>query len=365
MNAPIRVLIAAGGTGGHVFPALAVAEELRAGGASVGFLGTAAGLEARVVPAAGFPLGLMQMAGLRGKGVGRWLAAPWLLLRAIGQARAFLRREAPQVVLGMGGFVSGPAGLAARSLGVPLLIHEQNAVPGYANRLLARVAQAVLTGFPIPTLGRSEWVGNPVRAAIAALPVPEARLAGRTGAPHLLVMGGSLGARDLNRVLLEAMARLAPAERPLIWHQTGQKHFEEVQRAYAEAGVEARVEPFIEDVAAALAWADLALCRAGALTIAELACAGLGAILVPYPHAVDDHQAVNAEFLVKAGAARVIRQEALNADSLLKLLMPLLRDPQVRLRMATAARAQAKPAAAQAVAQACRHWAMQHAGGGK
>lgn len=352
-----RILIAAGGTGGHVFPALATAEALRHSGDEVTFLGTSAGLEAKLVPGAGFPLQRMQMAGLRGKGVARLLAAPFLLARAVLQARCFLKELRPAVVLGMGGFVSGPAGLAARSLGIPLVIHEQNAVPGYANRLLARFAKCVLTGFPVPALEHSEWVGNPVRQAIAALPQPQARFQGRTDKARLLVMGGSLGARDLNRVLVESAARLPAAERPEIWHQTGEKHFEEVEAAYRSAGVEARVAPFITDMAEALGWADLALCRAGALTVAELACAGLGAILVPYPFAVDDHQAVNAEFMVRAGAARMIRQEKLSADTLLELLRPLLQDPLERLALAANARALAKPRAAEAVADKCRHLA--------
>lgn len=355
--AGMRILIAAGGTGGHVFPALATADALRRSGDQVTFLGTSAGLEAKLVPGAGFPLQRMQMAGLRGKGITRLLAAPFLLARAVLQARRLLKEERPAVVLGMGGFVSGPAGLAARSLGVPLVIHEQNAVPGYANRLLARFAKCVLTGFPVPGLKHSEWVGNPVRRDIAALPQPQARFQGRTGKTRLLVMGGSLGARDLNRVLVEGMARLPAAERPEIWHQTGEKHLQEVEAAYQSAGVAARVAPFIADMAEALGWADLAICRAGALTVAELACAGLGAILVPYPFAVDDHQAVNAEFMVRAGAARMMRQENLDADSLLELLRPLLQDPLERLALATNARSLAKPQAAEAVAQKCRHLA--------
>lgn len=357
-------MIAAGGTGGHVFPALAVAEVLRQGGDQVGFVGTAAGLEARVVPAAGFPLHLMQMAGLRGKGAGRMIAAPWLILRAVNQARQLLQQEKPQAVLGMGGFVSGPVGLAARSLGIPLLIHEQNAVPGWANRLVARIAQAVLTGFPLQSLGKqSQWVGNPVRGAIAALPEPRSRLASRAGPVRLLVMGGSLGARDLNRVLVDTLARLDPAQRPEVWHQTGPKHHAEAQQRYVDANVEARVEPFIENVAEALSWADLAICRSGALTVAELACAGLGAILVPYPHAVDDHQAANADFLVRAGAARMIRQEALTPESLLAQLQPILESADLRLHMAEQARSQARPAAADEVASFCRDWAARYARG--
>lgn len=358
-----RILIAAGGTGGHVFPALAVAEVLRESGDQVGFVGTAAGLEARVVPAAGFPLHLMQMAGLRGKGAGRMIAAPWLVMRALRQAREVLQQERPQAVLGMGGFVSGPVGLAARSLGIPLLIHEQNAVPGWANRLAARIAQAVLTGFPLRSLGaQSRWVGNPVRAAIAGLPEPRARFAGRSGPVRLLVMGGSLGARDLNRVLVDTLMRLDPAVRPAVWHQTGPKHHAEARQRYQEASIEARVEPFIENMAEALAWADMAICRSGALTVAELACAGLGATLVPYPHAVDDHQAVNADFLVRAGAARMIRQEALTPESLLAELKPMLDNAELRLRMAEQARAQAKPAAAAEVAKLCQAWAARFGG---
>lgn len=360
----LHIMIAAGGTGGHVFPAIAVAEYLRQQGERVSFIGTAAGLEAKAVPAADFPLHLMDMAGLRGKGLLRWLAAPWLLLRALLQARALLQREGAQALLGMGGFVAGPAGLAARSLGIPLLIHEQNAVAGWANRLLARFAQAVMSGFPLHSLGASaQWLGNPVRQAIASLPTPTQRMQGRQGPVRLLMMGGSLGARDLNRVVQVTMQDLTPAQRPEIWHQTGQKDFEETRQAYAAAGIAARVEPFIDDVAAALAWADIAICRAGALTLAELCCAGLGAILVPYPYAVDDHQAANADFLCQAGAALMMRQAQLTPGSLLTALRPLLADPDQRLAMAEAARRLAKPQAAQAVAACCQRLAsgVQHA----
>jgi UDP-N-acetylglucosamine--N-acetylmuramyl-(pentapeptide) pyrophosphoryl-undecaprenol N-acetylglucosamine transferase len=292
-----RVLIVAGGTGGHVFPALAVASALRERGVEVTWLGTRRGMEAKRVPEAGFPLDWVEVRGLRGKGVVGWLLAPFRLLRALIQALAVMRRRAPDVVLGMGGFVSGPGGLAARLSGRPLVIHEQNAIPGLTNRLLSRLAGRVLVGFPGTFPGRERHTGNPVRAAIARLPEPAARLAGRSGPMRLLVLGGSQGALGLNRVVPEALAELSPEARPEVWHQAGERHVALAQEEYGQAGVEGRVVAFIDDMSVAYAWADLVLCRAGALTIAELAAAGVGALLVPYPHAVDDHQSANAAFL--------------------------------------------------------------------
>ncbi|MHB1282064.1 MAG: undecaprenyldiphospho-muramoylpentapeptide beta-N-acetylglucosaminyltransferase [Acidithiobacillus sp.] len=353
------VLIAAGGTGGHIFPALAVADALRAQGVEVAFAGTAAGMEARLVPERGYPLHTLDMQGLRGKGLGRWLRAPWRVGKAILQARAILRKTQSRVVLGMGGYVAAPVGIAAWTLGRPLCLHEQNAIAGLSNRLLAPLAKRVFLGFPGARLARGEWVGNPVRETIRALPAPQERFSRRHGPAHLLIMGGSQGAKVLNEVSVTALSSMTTAERPAIWHQAGKDHVETTRAAYAQAGIDARVEPFIDDMATALGWADFALCRAGAATIAELAAAGLGAVLIPFPFAVDDHQAANARFLENAGAARMLRQEGLDAVQLRDVLNPLLTDAALRLRWAEAARAQARGDAAATIATAC----IEYAGG--
>ncbi len=349
------VLIMAGGTGGHVFPALAVAEWLREHGVSVAWMGTRQGLEAALVPKAGIPIEWIGVAGLRGKGPRRLLVLPFMLGRALWQAGAILRRLRPPVVLGMGGFASGPGGLAARALGIPLVVHEQNAVAGLTNRWLARFASQVLEAFPgtFPSARRAVSVGNPVRESIAALPSPAERLAGRAARPRLLVLGGSQGALALNRRVPEALALLDDGERPEVWHQAGGQLHETAAVAYQEAGVTARLTPFIEDMAAAYGWADLVLCRAGALTVAELAAAGIGAILVPFPFAVDDHQTANARFLEQGGAARVIQQAELSAETLAMSLRELLGDRQRLLAMAEAARRLASTGAAEQVARAC------------
>jgi UDP-N-acetylglucosamine--N-acetylmuramyl-(pentapeptide) pyrophosphoryl-undecaprenol N-acetylglucosamine transferase len=346
------ILIMAGGTGGHVFPALAVADALRARGVEVVWMGTRRGLEARVAPAAGIPIDWVSVSGLRGKSLLKTLLSPFMLMIAFAQAFGIMLARRPRAVLGMGGFVTGPGGLSAWLLRRPLLIHEQNAIPGLTNRLLSRIAREVLEGFP-GSLPNGRHVGNPVRADIAALPAPAQRMNGRNGAARLLILGGSLGARALNRLLPAALAKLDPALRPAVRHQAGRSHFDEAPAAYQAAGVTARVEPFIEDMAAAYAWADLVVCRAGALTIAELAAAGIGAILVPYPHAVDDHQTANARYLSDAGAALVHQEAALNADALAALLSGLVGDRARLLSMANAARALARPDAGRIVAERC------------
>ncbi|HUW54466.1 MAG TPA: undecaprenyldiphospho-muramoylpentapeptide beta-N-acetylglucosaminyltransferase [Rhodanobacter sp.] len=346
------VMIMAGGTGGHIFPGLAVAECLRAQGVPVVWLGAVGGMESTVVPAHQIELHSVAVGGLRGKGLRTRLLAPLMLLRALSASLYVLNKVKPRSVLSMGGYVAGPGGLAAWLLRRPLLVHEQNRVAGFTNRRLAGIAKRVLSGFA-DALPRAEWVGNPVRAAIAALPAPLQRMADRNGGPRLLVLGGSLGARALNLAVPQALARLAPMQRPEVLHQCGSRGLDEARRAYAEAGVEARVVPFIDDMAGSYAWADLALCRAGALTLAELAAAGLGAVLVPYPHAVDDHQTRNAETLVAAGAAQLIPENRLDAESLAQRLEALLGDRAKLLSMAVAARTLAKPDAAQAIAVAC------------
>ena len=349
------VLILAGGTGGHVYPALAVAEQLRGWGGRVDWLGTAAGLEDRVVPARGIPLHRVAVVGLRGKGAGAWLAAPVRLTRAVAQAWRVLAAVRPDVVLGMGGFVSGPGGLAAWLQGRPLLVHEQNAVPGLTNRLLARLARVVLEAFPGSfERGRhARHIGNPVRADLTDRPAPELRLAGRGPALRLLVLGGSQGARALNEAVPAALARLADRGSVEVWHQTGPTQLEAARAAYARAGSEGRLDAYIEDMAAAYEWADLALCRAGAMTLAELCAVGLGAVLVPFPFAVDDHQTRNARFLADRGAAVLVPQAGLDPARLAALLGELAADRGRLLTMARAARALARPEAAAEVARAC------------
>jgi UDP-N-acetylglucosamine--N-acetylmuramyl-(pentapeptide) pyrophosphoryl-undecaprenol N-acetylglucosamine transferase len=350
------VLVMAGGTGGHVFPALAVARVLRERACEVVWLGTQAGIEARLVPAAGIEIEWVRVSGLRGKGVLGWLLAPFRLVRAVRDALAAVKKRNPDVVLGLGGFASGPGGVAAWLTRRPLVIHEQNAIAGLTNRLLSRLARTVAEAFPGSYGGAARGVvvtGNPVRAEIESLPPPAQRLAGR-GKPRLLVFGGSLGAAALNRLVPAALALLSPAERPEVLHQTGRSRRDEVVRAYAGAGVNADVREFIDDMAAAYAWADVAVCRAGALTIAELAAAGLPSLLVPYPHAVDDHQAANARYLANRGAAVLLPEATLTAERLAQELKQLTgRDPRRRLAMAEAARAAAVPHAAEHLADLC------------
>lgn len=346
------ILIMAGGTGGHVFPALAVAESLRQRNVEVRWLGAPQGMEADIVPKAGFPIDYVTISGLRGKGALSWLAAPFKLLLAMWQSLRLIRRIKPAAVLGMGGFVAGPAGVVSVLLGRPLVIHEQNAIAGMTNRLLARIATRVLAAFP-GAFKSATVTGNPVRPQIAALPAPAQRLATHIGEPlHLLVLGGSLGAQALNSTVPQALALIAPEQRPWVWHQAGRRHIEAAQAEYRNAGITGQVVPFIEEMAEAYAWADIVLCRAGALTVSELAAAGVGAILVPYPHAVDDHQTSNAHFLVDQGAAMLIQQTELGAPALAELLRTLAASRQKILEMAEAARALAKP---EATAEVVRH----------
>jgi UDP-N-acetylglucosamine--N-acetylmuramyl-(pentapeptide) pyrophosphoryl-undecaprenol N-acetylglucosamine transferase len=347
------VLILAGGTGGHIFPGLAVARALRDSDVPVVWLGAAGGMETRLVPPAGIPLETIAVSGLRGKGAAALLKAPFLLARALWQAAAVLRRLRPRAVLSFGGYAAGPGGLAAWLLRRPLLVHEQNRAPGMTNRVLAKLAKRVLCGFPDSFRGgRGETVGNPVRAEIAALPVPDVRLAGRSGAPRLLVLGGSQGAQALNVTLPQLLARLPAETRPDVRHQCGERHAAKTAAVYADAGVVAAIEPFIADMAQAYAWADLVVCRAGALTLAELCAAGVGSLLVPFPGAVDDHQTRNGEYLVARGAARLVPEGDGFADRLQAALATLLADRDLRLAMATAARAAARPDAAATVAKA-------------
>lgn len=358
-NRPLRVLVMAGGTGGHVFPALAVARHLRNEGAVVEWLGTRRGLESEVVPNAGIVLHFLSIGGLRGKGAATLLLAPFKLALAIAQALLIVGRFSPDVVLGLGGFVTGPGGVAAWLRRKPLVVHEQNSIPGMTNRWLAKLAHTVLEAFPGSFGGavRALHTGNPLRAEITAVEPPQVRFAGRDGKMRLLVIGGSLGATALNAAVPAALALLPEADRPDVWHQTGKRHFADAQRLYKEAPAEGRVVEFIQDMAQAYAWADLVLCRAGALTISELAAVGVGAILVPYPHAVDRHQDANARYLADAGAALVVDQEQLTAKRLADLLSDFIRGAtpmrERLLRMAEIARSLAQPKATEVVARHC------------
>jgi UDP-N-acetylglucosamine--N-acetylmuramyl-(pentapeptide) pyrophosphoryl-undecaprenol N-acetylglucosamine transferase len=349
-------LVMAGGTGGHVFPALATARVLRRRGFDIVWLGTERGIEARLVPAEGIPVEWLSVSGLRGKGFGALLAAPVRLVIAVSQALRAIRKHQPRVVLGAGGFASGPGGLAAWLLRRPLVVHEQNAVAGLTNRVLARLATRVLEGFP-DSFGRrikAERVGNPVRPEIVAVPSPERRYAGREGRARLLVFGGSQGAARLNAVLPAAIGELPAELRPEVLHQTGRHGHEETANAYRSRGIDADVRPFIDDMASAYGWADFAVCRAGALTVAELAAAGVPAILVPFPAAVDDHQTRNAEYAVRAGAARLLPEAGLTPISLAGVLRELLELGRPRLeQMAHAARRSAIVDADERLADAC------------
>lgn len=349
------VLILAGGTGGHVYPALAVAEILRGQGVPVVWLGTRRGIEARVVPAAGFPIEWVTIRGLRRAGWLGWLLLPPRLVLALVQSARILRRRRPQAVLAMGGFVAGPAGVVARLTRTPLLIHEQNAVAGLTNRWLALIADVVMCGFPgsFGALPGARHVGNPVRDAILKLPPPEERLAARTGRLRLLVIGGSQGAGVFNEIVPRALGRLPAGARPEVWHQSGAAGAEATGQAYRAAGIAARVSAYIDDMAAAYDWADVVLCRAGAMTVAELAAAGCAAILVPYPHAADDHQSRNARYLAERAAAVWVAQAEFSAERLSELLAGFGGNRAVLTRMAVNARACAVPDAAATVAGLC------------
>jgi len=353
--APV-VLIMAGGTGGHVFPALAAARVLRERGFEPVWLGTQRGLEAKLVPQQHIAMEWVSVSGLRGKGLQAWLAAPYRLFVAIRQSLAVMRSRSPVVVLGAGGFVAGPGGVAAWLSHKPLVIHEQNAIAGLTNRLLSRIAQRVLEGFPnsFPGRVRAEYVGNPVRREIAALPEPAQRFAARRDTLRVLVVGGSQGAARLNAVVPAALALLSAEERPRIIHQAGERHIAQAKELYAKHAVQGDVRAFIDDMAEAYSWADLVICRSGALTVAELAAAGLGAIFVPFPAAVDDHQTANAQHLSRAGAAVIIQENALTPDRLADELRHLCSAGRAHLlSMATKARAQAIINADVRLADAC------------
>ena len=340
----------AGGTGGHVMPALAVADHMRQAGWHVVWLGSKDGMEATLVPKHGYAMEWIRFAGLRGKGVVRMALLPVSLLIAFWQSARVIFRVRPDVVLGLGGYVSFPGGMMAAALNRPLVVHEQNSLAGLANRVLAGVADRVLVGFP-NVLKKAQWVGNPVRGSIADLPEPSARFAGRLGPLRVLVVGGSLGAQALNDVVPASVALMPESQRPELTHQSGARHIDSLRANYERAGVIAQAVAFIDDMAAKYAQADLVICRAGALTVSELAAAGIASILVPFPFAVDDHQTHNARFLADAGAAVLVQQRDLSARRLADLLLGFTREKL--LDMAKRARQLAKPDATAAVAQAC------------
>jgi len=356
MNAAgANVMITTGGTGGHVFPGLAVAAKLLARGARVFWLGTREGMEAKLVPEHGVDFEAISFRGVRGKGLRTLLLGPFALVAACIDSLAVIRRRQPTVVLGFGGFASFPGALMGVAAGRPLVLHDSNAVAGLANRVLAYGADRILLGFPNAFGGRhagkSAWVGNPLREAIAALPAPEERFAGRSGPLRLLVVGGSLGAQALNERVPAALAQLSADERPRVVHQAGARHIDALRAAYATASVEAECLPFIDDMAARYGWADLVVCRGGAMTVAELAAVGLGSIIVPLPGAIANEQSANAKFLVDAGATHCIGQDALTPERLRDLIGATTREHA--LALALAARKVGRSDAADRVADAC------------
>jgi len=374
---PRPVLIMAGGTGGHVFPALAVADELRLRGVPVVWLGTKAGIESRLVPQAGYPIEWMSITGLRGKNILTLLIAPVRLVIACWQASRVLLRRKPCAVLGMGGFASGPGGLMAWLMGKPLLVHEQNAISGLTNKILSRFATIVLQAFPgvFKKIAGKKIIttGNPVRQSICDIDEPLIRFENRlnkTQKLRVLVIGGSLGAVKLNQLIPQALAGMNEENRPEVIHQTGEKNFTSTTAFYREANVvishdaadsdtgenfnhKVKVEAFIDDMPAVYKWADLVICRSGAMTVFELAAAGVASVLIPYPHAVDDHQTQNALYLERAGAAIIKQQDGLTADWIVELLDDFSANREKLKEMAIAARKLAIPGSAKTIADAC------------
>ncbi|NWF43750.1 undecaprenyldiphospho-muramoylpentapeptide beta-N-acetylglucosaminyltransferase [Hydrogenophaga sp. D2P1] len=347
-------LIMAGGTGGHIFPGLAVAEALRERGWRVHWLGAPGSMESRLVPPRGFPLELVDFGGVRGKGVKTLFLLPLRLLRAFWQALQVVRRVQPDVLVGLGGYITFPGGMMGTLLGKPLVLHEQNSVAGMANKVLTGVADRVFTAFP-NVFKKAEWVGNPLRAEFLRQPVPAERFAGRSGPLRLLVVGGSLGAKALNDTVPQALALIPSAQRPQVIHQSGEKQIEALRANYTAAGVLAELTPFIDDTAQAFADADLIVCRAGASTVTEIAAVGAAALFVPFPHAVDDHQTANARFLTDAGGAWLVQQTELTPASLAMKLQTLQREQL--MEMAGKAKQMEKTEAVAAVVSACEQLA--------
>lgn len=352
------VLITAGGTGGHVYPGLAVARALQEQNIPVIWMGTHKGLEARVIPEAGIDMVYLSVSGLRGKGITALLAAPFQLAKALFQSLNIMLKVKPSAVLGMGGFVAGPGGLVAALLGKPVIIHEQNAIPGLTNKLLSKVSRKILEGFPGTfSKNNSVGIGNPVRQDIAAIMPPKERMGDRWGKVNVLIFGGSLGAQILNEVVPMALDELPIDKRPVVRHQAGKNKDEVTKNLYEKMSVIAEVTPFIEDMAEAYEWADLVICRSGALTVAELAAAGVASIMVPYMHAVDDHQTANAKYLSDSGAGVVMTQNDLTKESLSALLTELCGDRNKLIEMSVKARKLAKPEATKEVAAICAEYA--------
>lgn len=343
-------LVMAGGTGGHIFPGLAVAEALRARGWRVHWLGAPGSMESQLVPPRGFPLETIEFGGVRGKGAKTLLLLPLRLAKAFWQSLQVVRRVRPQVVVGLGGYITFPGGIMSVLLGKPLVLHEQNSIAGMANKLLAAFAARAYSAFP-HVLKKAEWIGNPLREAFLRQPAPEERFAGRSGPLKVLVVGGSLGAKALNDIVPKALALLEPQQRPYVLHQSGAKQIDELHANYAAAGVQAELTPFIEDTADAFAEADLVICRAGASTVTEIAAVGAPAVFVPFPFAVDDHQTTNAKFLVDAGGGWLVPQRDLTPESLAELLRTL--DRAALLQRAVAARRLAKTQATEQMVAAC------------
>jgi UDP-N-acetylglucosamine--N-acetylmuramyl-(pentapeptide) pyrophosphoryl-undecaprenol N-acetylglucosamine transferase len=355
MSANLRAgrcaLVMAGGTGGHIFPGLAVAEALRERSWRVHWLGGGAGtMESQLVPPRGFAYETISFSGVRGKGATTLFLLPFRLLKAFAQSIAVVRRVKPDVVIGLGGYITFPAGMMSVLLGKPLVLHEQNSVAGMVNKVLAGVADRVFTAFP-NVIAKAAWVGNPLRAGFLQQPAPQERMSGRTGPLRLLVVGGSLGARALNETVPQALALMPAHARPIVLHQSGAKQIEELRANYAAAGVQAELTPFIDDTARAFADADLIVCRAGASTVTELAAVGCAAVFVPFPSAVDDHQTTNAKFLVDAGGGWLVQQRELTPEWLAALLGSVDR-PEL-IRRATAAKTMQKTDATQEVVNAC------------
>jgi UDP-N-acetylglucosamine--N-acetylmuramyl-(pentapeptide) pyrophosphoryl-undecaprenol N-acetylglucosamine transferase len=342
------ILIMAGGTGGHIFPGLAVAEQMRAAGWDVVWMGARGGMEERLVPKYGYRAAWIRAKAARGKGIVQKLLLPANLLYSFWESARHIRKLRPNVVLGLGGYVAFPGGMMASLWNRPLALHEQNAIPGLANKVLAQISDKVMAGFPQALKG-AEWTGNPVRAEIAAIPLPESRFAGRQGPLKILVVGGSLGAQALNEAMPKALTLLE--NRPSVVHQSGEKHLDALKKHYRDAGVQGELVAFIDDMAQRYAEADLVICRAGAVTIAELSAGGMASLLVPFPHAVDDHQTANAKFLAERGAALLLQQRDLTPQTLAQMIHGL--DRSRLLDMARKARALGKPDAARVVAERC------------
>jgi UDP-N-acetylglucosamine--N-acetylmuramyl-(pentapeptide) pyrophosphoryl-undecaprenol N-acetylglucosamine transferase len=359
MNSGSRgVLIMAGGTGGHIFPGLAVADSLAGQGVAVRWLGARGGMECQKVPEAGFPLDVVDISGLRGKGLVRWVIMPWKLLHAVFQAFRLLGVHRPACAVSFGGYAAGPGGLAARLRGIPLLVHEQNRIPGMTNRVLAKMARKVLQAFPGTWDEKLNPIscGNPVRKAVVDIASPSIRMTGREGAIRVLVTGGSQGARALNLLVPEALAALSSDLSFEVKHQAGKGRKKETEKAYGAPRYPVEITEFIVDMAAAFAWADVVICRSGALTVSELAAAGVASVLVPFPYAVDDHQTRNAEFLEETGAAVVMQESSTDAHSLSSVLGGLMSDRQKLVEMAEGARAVSVPDSAERVARLCMEY---------